>query len=123
MKLRFVLALSVMAHFGCGVDDRGTALRDSDNAPGQEVSKPAPSADAVPPHRVIENIFLPPDRGRRIHLAVDTLITTEECRRLVEHYRGRARPGQVAVQLPGQGALCVDNFDGRGTVIHDWMWR
>ena len=128
MGLRFTMTLVVVMGVGCGVDDRRDTSPDSaaaGTAQEQPSPGPIPSAPptAVPRHKVIDNTFLPPDRGRWIHVAVDTLITRDQCRALVARYREQARPGQVAVQLPGQGALCVENFDGRGTVVHDWMWR
>jgi hypothetical protein len=72
---------------------------------------------------VVENVFLPPDRGRRIRLEVKAPITKDECRVLVAHYREQSRPGQVSVRLADEGTLCIENFDGRGTVVYDFMWK
>jgi hypothetical protein len=79
-------------------------------------------ATTIPPHRVIESVSLLPNDGRRIRIAVDSLISPDQCRALVAQYRKEATPGQVVVTIPGTGALCVENFDGRGTVVHDFMW-
>lgn len=124
MTFRTVLATAALLSAGCASETPHRAAPDATAVPAASPEAAAPSeVVAVPPHTVVDNTFLPPDRGRRIHLQVESLITKDECRALAAKYRDQARPGQVAVKLVGEGPLCVENFDGRGVTVHDFMWK
>jgi len=78
----------------------------------------------LPDHSIESEEPMPPRQGRRVFVQVQLPISRAQCRALIQQYRPRGAPdGQVAIRLTGQGALCVENFDGAGVVVHDWMFK
>lgn len=84
----------------------------------------------LPPHSVAGDSSLAPKDGRRIQLnSTNPNLTKDECIALINGYRHKAgKEGQVGVHKPSnvlKGSMtpwCVENFDGRGIVFHDYMF-
>lgn len=101
---------------------------DEDGASPNDVP---PTPVDVPLYRVADETPLSPRAGKRVEIRVATRdLSDAQCVEIIRRERHRAAPdGQISVHIPRKRSkrkfdpLCVDNFDGKGVAVNDWVRR